>query len=334
MFVSGGGQAAKNPSVEFGSSFSEKEKDGFAFSEKEAQEGIDKKAQKDFYLIKTSFDEVFKVNIFGKLTKDFDNFILEVKKNAREFGSSFTVSFEKFEQELQQMTNRGDNLFKKFSAKSALSVINSIKNIGNAYSDLFTKTIPNFLTFFLEKVVLGSAKVLIEFEKQRKKLQENYNHQRADLIESLKRNEISYFDFFDKLEDLQEDNNKSEVDLEKEKRDALTEQLKEQLKEIANLITGLSVDISSFVARSLQSIPALLDTNIINPITGLFSTISKLGKGAGDILGSIFGEGASGLTEGIGSLLGGGIGALFGGGGAGAARGEWAGARRPGRHPS
>lgn len=245
----------------------------------------------------------------AEILKEIDQLTLKTSEYVSTFSASFTTAFNKFKDELGILATRSDSVFKRMSARAAQYIVAAFENIENTITDFFAKSVPDFLSFFLEKVVLSNAKVLVEYEKQRKKLQDNYRNQKGDLIEQLKRNEISYFDFFDKLEDLQDDQNKSEVDLAKEKNDALTQQLKDQLKDVAGLISGLSSSIVTFISKGIASLPAVLDV-----AGGLFKNVfDSISKGVAGITNSVLGigEAAKGVGGAIGAGIGGAIGAVL-----------------------
>lgn len=181
-----------------------------------------------------------------------------------------------------QSTN---NFFLKFAARSADRFLSKIEEIGDAFQDLFSNKLPSFLTFFLQDILQANADILTDYEKTKQEIVKTYKDQRDDLIEQLKRNEISYFDFFDKLEDLQKNRNEDEIKAEKEKDKALQEQLRKNLVDISETVSNIIKGTISSVADFISGIPAF-----VNPfIDKITAAISKIGGGVGEVLGGIAG---------------------------------------------
>ena len=185
------------------------------------------------------------------------------------------------------------NFFLQASGQAAERFLNKIENIGKSFEKLFKESIPGLLTFFLEDVVGANAEILENYAETRRNIAKTYNNQRADLIEQLKRNEISYFDFFDKLEDLQKQNKDDEIDAEKEKNLAIQEQLSRNLTAVAGITGEVIANLAETVADVLTGIPAFLNPVIDN----LSKAIGGLGAGLGETIGGL--AGAAGAIGGF-----------------------------------
>lgn len=186
------------------------------------------------------------------------------------------------------------NFFMQFSAKAAGRLLDQIESIGTKFEELFTKDLPNFLSFFLSDVVMANVAILANYNKVRKDIAKTYKDQRADLIEQLKRNEISYFDFFDKLEDLGAQKNDDELKAEEDKNKAIQEQFSRNAEVIANIMAGLISGIATNFADFAAGFPAL-----ISPVTDFLSnSLGGIGGALGGALGGAVG-GALGDTIGV-----------------------------------
>ncbi len=174
------------------------------------------------------------------------------------------------------------------SGAAATRLIDSIASIGDAFEQLFTQQLPNLVGFFLNDVVGSNVKIVEDYNKTKLDIAKTYKDQRASLIEQLKRNQISYLDFFDGIEDLnkrkREDDRAAALKEKKELSDNLKSNIEKAVSVTANIVGKIGTTLGDFIS----SIPALVS----HAFSGIGDMVSKaLGGlgGFGSVLGSIGG---------------------------------------------
>lgn len=195
---------------------------------------------------------------------------------------SIIDAYKSYKESVAQAGAKTINVFLKASVGAATRFLNKVEDIGETFERVFKDDIPHFLGQFLNDVVLSNVKILSDYKKQRIEIGKNYKNQRADLIEQLKRNEISYFDFFDKLENLKKDQNKTEIELEKKKIEDLEKQFQEATVAISRQIAEIVGNIGSTVGDAFSGLPALILPFVDAISAGLSSAFGAVGGLIGD----------------------------------------------------
>lgn len=215
----------------------------------------------------------------------------------------------KFQNQVESSNKAIKDLIKTILGPFKSGVTAALKSIGEEFSTLFKDAIPGFIGSFVENVLVANARVEADYRRSLNDIKDTFNDQRADLVEQLKRNEISYFDYFNKLEDLQHDSADQRNDIEQDRLNELQENINGTFRELAQGFSDLIVDLtdqfSSFFDKVVDGAVGFLES--LEPIFENFAA------GIGVVIETAIGLGGG---AGIGAALGGALG--FAGGGVGA----------------
>lgn len=236
--------------------------------------------------------KVDQINKSNKALIESKNIVEELIKKYHELDGTVKQFYDALRDNLNKIGQQTSNVFLKISVNAANKFLDSIENIGDTISNLFLYDLPSYLDGFVKNVVLSNVKILTDYKKQRVEISKQYKNQRADLIEQLKRNEISYFDFFDHLEDLNKDTKKKEIEEELKKNEALQKNFQETVTNIANQIQGLVSGFGSAIGNAFAGLPALVNPfieSIAKSISGSLGGVGTFVGGALGLAGNIIG---------------------------------------------
>ncbi|MHA1665978.1 MAG: phage tail tape measure protein [Candidatus Thorarchaeota archaeon] len=200
----------------------------------------------------------------------------------------------------------------------------AIQSIVKTFQDVFGRILPGLFGGFLDSFIDTQVGIVAAANEAAEQTADAYYDARADLVESLKRNEISYFDYFNSLEDLNKDtaDNMADAAIQAEQDrveavgDAIVGLTSTILDEVGKWVDGFSdffgniidgfVDIGVGVADSLDEVGALIG-NIIEMGIGALGA-----AGGGGIAAAIGGVAGTALAPGVGTAIGAGAGVAIG----------------------
>jgi len=185
----------------------------------------------------------------------------------------------------------------------------AIDNIAGKFSNLFSKQLPGLFGTFVKDFVLAGAEVVAANEENQKDIIDSFRESRVALVEQLKRNEISYFDYFNKLEDLAADRDKAQAesaeDVTGELRDVYEDFTKNFFSEFTGLLTDMVSGFNEFFDDIIDGMVGLADNvfSVFGDIGGAVGNIfGETGMAAGSVVGGVLGEAMGSIFSAVGSI--------------------------------
>ena len=248
----------------------------------------------------------------GNIFLDVAAAIGRVGKNSdffKEIGSAVSA----FRKQVVKANKDIVNFSNKFLSSFGKKAIDAIKAITSAFKTLFTDVLPNLFGLFVNDFAVAAGQVVAQNEEASRNIIDQFNEQRADLVEQLKRNEISYFDYFNKLEDLNKDKDDNMLENSAEIAEELESVFNNFVRNFTDALTGGLIDMAKGFDEFFSGI---VDSGI-EVANSLFDTFGDLGGLIGQGIGTLAGAGtgaaiggAAGVAAGPAGLA---IGAVIGG---------------------
>jgi TP901 family phage tail tape measure protein len=190
----------------------------------------------------------------------------------------------------------------------------AIKAAGDLISDVFMNAIPQAFTFFVNDFIMALADVVKENQAAMKNIQKQYIDSRISLVEQLKRNEISYYDYFNRLEDLNADTQDNMAAAQDDAAARMEAVLSQFTQEFFNQFTSMLQDMTGGFFGFVQDLAG----GVGDIATSFFDMFASVGGGIGQLAGMAIGGGigagvAGAATGGPGAVIGLAVGAVVGG---------------------
>ena len=255
--------------------------------------------------------EKFAIN-FNSIAKQIKSIGSYYDQFTKEVKSSFPI--------LKQLSKA---MFETFGT----TMVNSIKKISDGITNLFSDIIPAMFSSFVQDVLISNASVVSDFQNTMNDMNNAQESGLAALVEQLKRNEISYFDYFNKLEDLESNSTDARANAQQDMLNKMDDNLKKFIssftKKMAEMIKGVATGFKDMAEKALGGITSIMNKiasiteNVVAGISGAFGTVIDLVAGtteaATSAVTTIAAAGASAAAGGTGAVAGGGVAAALGG---------------------
>ena len=273
----------------------------------------------------------------NKLTQESGNYFSQIKDIIAGVGkgtipagraiAGVRAIISKFKSEVsnanKEVVEFAEALLSAFGPKLRAAIQSTVK----LFKDVFGRILPGLFGGFLDSFIKTQVDIVAGANEAAKNTSDSFLDARADLVESLKRNEISYFDYFNKLEDLNKDTSdnmadaaiQAEEDRVEAVGDAIVGLTSTIMDEISKWIDGFDdffgriidgfVDIGVGIADSLGEVGALIGQIVEVGIGALGAAGGAIGGGG---IAAAVGAAAGSVVPGVGTAIGGAAGVAIG----------------------
>jgi len=219
-------------------------------------------------------------------------------------------AFKRHVSQANSTTNKfASDLLNAFGAR----LVRAIQKISDIISETFISAIPAAFDFFVGDFLTSLGEIVSKNDEAVDKIVDSYLKSRGDLVEQLKRNEISYFDYFNRLEDLNADTNASLA----EGTENVAEEMDKVLGDFIQDFFGRFTDVLGDLTNKFFEFTSEVGQSMQGLALNFFDLFGQLGGAAGQLIGGLVGGGGA---------VGGAAAGAFGAGAAGGVAGGPAGA--------
>jgi phage-related protein len=246
-------------------------------------------------------------NVFGQAANVIEQFAKgglttgKAISGIRNVIGAFSGEVKNANQEVVQLT-------KAMSEAFGSRIKKMIGTLKNAFQRLFSEMLPNIMGGFLDSFLMTQLDIVKGANEAAKDTADSYYDSRADLVEQLKRNEISYFDYFNRLEDLNKDANNTIAD-----QAAQAEQ--DRIAAVGDAMENLTSQIIEETKRWIDAFDEFfsdvvdgfveIGVGIAGTLGDAFGMVGQLIETAVTSLGAVGGAaGGGGIAAALGGLLG------------------------------